>query len=231
MPPLFEKGLIIQPYISGKMETVIVFCAHSDDQIFGPGGTVAKYAAEGKEVINIIFSPGELTHPWLKRRITIEMRENEAKEADKIIGGKEVLFLGIKESTFVAETKHEWVKAKIDQLIHHYKPSKIFTHSIDDLHPAHRAVHNAIIDSLDRTKYKCDAYSFEVWNPFNIRSRKLPRMYVDITDTFGKKLKALNCFKSQWMTMIFLLWTVYLRAILTGFEFKRKYAERFYKIR
>jgi len=56
-------------------------------------------------------------------------------------------------------------------------------------------------------------------------------MYVDITDTFKLKLKALRCFKSQWMTMISLLWSVYFRAIINGLDARCKYAERFYKIR
>ncbi len=214
-----------------EKQTIMVVCAHSDDQILGPGGTMAKYAAQGDEVINLIFSPGELSHPWLKRRITIELRKNEAIEADKVIGGKEVLFIGINESKFVKEASSEWVHDKLGQIIKNYKPSKIFTHSIDDLHPAHRAVYRTTLNVLDKISYKGDAYSFDIWNPLNLRGRNLPKMYVDISDTFQKKLSALTCFKSQWVAMFSLLWSVHLRALLTGLEVNCKYAERFYKVR
>lgn len=212
-------------------KTVLVFCAHSDDQVFGPGGTMAKYAANGYDVINVVFSYGELSHPWIKRRVTAEIRQEEAQEADKIIGGKEVLFLGISEAKFAKEAEAEWVREKAADIIMTYKPVKIFTHSIDDLHPAHRAVHKALMAVLEKINYECDTYAFDVWNPLNLRGRTEPKMYVDITDTFKLKLKALRCFRSQWMTKILLLWSVYFRAIINGLDARCKYAERFYKIR
>ncbi|MFA4887817.1 MAG: PIG-L family deacetylase, partial [Candidatus Nanoarchaeia archaeon] len=39
-------------------ETILVFAAHPDDEIIGVGGTIAKYAQEGKDVIVTIFSDG-----------------------------------------------------------------------------------------------------------------------------------------------------------------------------
>jgi len=214
-----------------KKKTVIVFCAHSDDQIFGPGGTMAKYASQGIDVVSVIFSYGELSHPWIKRRVTAEIRENEAKEADKVIGGKEVLFLGINESTFEKDADAEWVSSKMEHIIRQYNPVKIFTHSGDDIHSAHRAVHKATMKAIRKTDYKFDAYSFDVWNPLNFKGRNQPKMYVDITGTFKLKIKALDCFRSQWASMLMLLWSVYFRALLNGLEADCKYAERFSKIK
>ena len=34
-----------------RKETVLLICAHPDDEILGAGGTIAKYAQEGKEVV------------------------------------------------------------------------------------------------------------------------------------------------------------------------------------
>ena len=47
-------------------EGVLVVCAHSDDQILGCGGTIAKYAKQGIPVYAIIFSYGEKSLPHLK---------------------------------------------------------------------------------------------------------------------------------------------------------------------
>ncbi|MBI3052386.1 PIG-L family deacetylase [Candidatus Woesearchaeota archaeon] len=211
--------------------TVIVFCAHSDDQVLGPGGAVAALAQGGYEVVSVVFSNGELTHPWVKRRVTAEIREAEAVEADKVLGGREVLFLRINDSGLAQESQAQWVMDKLQGLIAHYRPVKIFTHSADDWHPAHRAVFHAAVQALDKAGLKCDLYSFDIWNPFNIKGRNEPKLYVDVTGTFSLKLKALKCFRSQWVSMVSLLWSVYLRAFLNGLDFGCRYAERFYKVR
>ena len=55
-------------------ESVFVLCAHSDDQILGVGGTMARYSHEGKEVTIIVFSYGEKSHIWLKKRYIANIR-------------------------------------------------------------------------------------------------------------------------------------------------------------
>ena len=68
--------------------SVMVFCAHSDDQMFGAGGALAKYAREGGKIFTVVFSFGEYSHPWLRKRVTIEIRVEESQRADKVIGIK-----------------------------------------------------------------------------------------------------------------------------------------------
>ena len=83
-----------------KKEIIIFFCAHNDDHIIGAGGTLAKYVKEGKEVYTIIFSYGEGSHPHFKRRVAVEMRVKESARATKILGGKPVVYLGLREGHF-----------------------------------------------------------------------------------------------------------------------------------
>ncbi len=66
-------------------DTILVVCAHNDDQLFGAGGTLAKYVKEGKRVVVVIFSYGELSHPWLKKDSIQKTRLDECEESDKII--------------------------------------------------------------------------------------------------------------------------------------------------
>ena len=210
-------------------EKILVVCAHSDDQILGPGGSLAKYARQGMKIKTLIISYGESSHPHLKEEITQKMRKREAEHADKVIGGDGVKFIGIKEGNFLEYQKR--IKIEIIQLLNTYKPNKIFTHSDEDPHPDHRAVIKILLSSMDSIDYDADVYMFDVWNIFRIRKRDLPKMYVDISATFKIKLKALKCFSSQWMTMISLLWAIYLRAFKNGFTIRKRWAERFYKIR
>lgn len=212
-------------------ESIVVICAHSDDQIFGPGGTLAKYASEGKEVYTIILSYGEKSHPHFQRKVAVETRVEEAKKADDVIGGKGVVFLGMEEGKFKLEAEEKNVKEGIKKLIEKIKPSKIFTHTSDDPLPDHRAAHQIVLEAADEMKYKGDVYSFAVWNPLKIRKRNVPKLVVNISDTFRIKIKALECFESQQLARLSLVWSVYLKAIINGLKNKCRFAEVFWKER
>ncbi len=212
-------------------ESILVFCAHSDDQIFGVGGTLAKYAKEGKDIHTVIFSFGELSHVWLRKEVTAEMRAKEAINADKIIGGKGVEFLGFRESKFETDFKSNNGKQLIKEYLKKYKPNKIFVHSINDPHRDHKTVYKLVMETLEETHSKADVYMYDVWNPLNFRQRQKPQMYVDISETFQTKIKALNTFKSQWAALFFLMWSMYARGFFNGLHINSKYAERFSKVR
>lgn len=212
-------------------ETILVFCAHSDDQILGPGGTLARYAKEGKQVFTYIFSYGETSHPHFKRQVIVELRVGEAQKADQEINGSGVTFFGLSEGKFLEEAKKRKLKKKIEAIILEKNPTKIFTHNSDDPHMDHRAVNKIVLDTMENIKSGADVYAFDIWNPFTLRNRDNPRLIVDIGNTFKTKIKALSHFKSQKVAMIMLLWSVYAKAIKNGLVHGYKVAEVFYKIR
>jgi N-acetylglucosamine malate deacetylase 1 len=204
--------------------SILVFCAHSDDQILGVGGTIAKYAKEGKKITTVIFSYGESSHPWLQRKVTVEMRVKEAQKADKVVGGSGVIFLGLTENKFPTETDEKDIFHRIIELIKDLKPAKIFTHNTDDPHPDHRAV--ALFD-MD---YKRDVYSFQIWSPIKFTERNSPKLVVDISKYFRIKLNALDCFKSQKLSVYTLFPSMYVNLLINGINNNVKYAEVFYKV-
>lgn len=212
-------------------ETILVLCAHSDDQVLGAGGTLAKYAEEGKKVHVVIFSYGEKSHPWLKKHIIAGTRVQEAHDAENVLGITETVFLGLTDQKVKQEIHHRDVEKKITELLRTLKPHTIFTHTPDDPHPDHRAISRFAQALVRKTKFKGHLFCFDVWTPVNIGSRKLPKIVIDISKTFNKKLKALRCFKSQWMTMLSLMWSIYWKAIKNGRQNRMKYAEVFYKLR
>jgi len=212
-------------------ESIIVFCAHNDDHLIGAGGALAKYAKQGKDISVVIFSYGEGSHFWLKKKVTIEMRVNESKKADKIVGIKNTVYLGLKEGKFPEEVKKKKIENKIKSLILKNKSTKIFTHSIDDPHPDHRAVYNIITKLVDKLNYKGELYSFEIWNPVNLRKREKPKLVVDTSKTFYKKIKAIKTHKSQKVSIISLLWNIYRKDFFNGLSNNCRYAEVFYKIK
>lgn len=211
-------------------QTILVIGAHSDDPAFGAGGTIAKYALEGHKVKSIIFSYGELSHPHLKPEIVAQTRAKEAKISDKILGGKGVTFFDLKEGRFSQDIKTLKTEKELIKIIQKEKPIKIFTHGANDAHPDHLAVYNLIKEMINKKEITCEVYSFDVWSIVRLRKRAVPRLVVDITSTFNKKLKSIEAHKSQTMTMLSLGWTVYFKAIMNGWNNNCKYAEVFDKI-
>ncbi|MDD3175293.1 MAG: PIG-L family deacetylase [Candidatus Nanoarchaeia archaeon] len=218
-----------------KNEYIFVVVAHSDDQIFGPGGTLIKYASEGKKIKTIIFSYGVLANPHYKKDVIRKIRYDESTEADKFIGGDGTIFFDMNEGKF----EKEFYKKKYDQelknLILKYKPQKIFTHATDDNLPDHKIVSKLVLETYDKLskeqKFKTNIYTFGVWRFFKLKQRNSPRLVVDISETFDKKIEALKIFKSQLNSMISLKWSVYIKAFSAGFKHNMSLAEEFYKLR
>ena len=211
-------------------ETIMVICAHSDDQILGVGGTMAKYAEEGKRVIVVVASYGEKANPWLKKEVTAEIRAKESEKASRIVGAEETVFLGFTEGRFMEEAKEEKNRDMLIRLLNTFRPERIFMHSTDDPHPDHNALAKVIIKLCDEIHFKGDILSFDVWNPVKIH-RNSPKVYIDITLTFSRKMKALKCFRSQLLSMLALEWSMYVKAIRNGFRSNTRFAELFYKVR
>ncbi|MBS3155460.1 PIG-L family deacetylase [Candidatus Woesearchaeota archaeon] len=214
--------------INSKTENILIFCAHSDDQILGVGGTSAVYSKQQKNVITIIFSYGELSH--LKEEIIKKKRIRESENASRMIGSKEVIFLGLPDSKISSKIEEMDIKNKVKELIKKYKPIKIFTHTPSDPLPDHKSVNEVVISAIKELKIKTPLFGFDIWNLYNIKEKDKPLFFVDVSETFWTKIKALRLFKSQLHIIIYFLPIIFLRAKLAGRQNNCRYAERFYKL-
>ncbi|KYK26311.1 hypothetical protein AYK26_05375 [Euryarchaeota archaeon SM23-78] len=220
--------------------SILVICAHPDDKVLGAGGAMAKYAKEGFDVHTIIMSFGEGVKPYVKREIISKTRIKEAQKADKIIGGKGVTFLGLKENRFEQDFEKRGIDKNFKKIIRKIRPTKIFTHSSDDAHSDHRATFKLVLKMYKEMNLKADFYTFEVWHLINLKKRDKPKLVVDTSNTFKTKMKALKAFKSQidlstfynyLVLNNFLFLLTYIKDLLNGIKHNTKYAEVFYKVR
>ncbi len=213
-------------------DSVLFLCAHNDDQVIGGGGTIAKYVKEGKKVVTVIFSFGEFSLPHLQEKFSRKTRVIESKKAAKLLGESEVYYLALKEGEFKKEVQKKNIFNKVGIIIKRIKPSKIFTHSLDDPHPDHRQVYAFTMALVEKTKFRGEVYTFNVWNLFlNLRKRNNPKLVVDISQTFKKKIEAFRKHKSQLPAILSHMWSIYFQAILNGFDNHVKYAEVFYRVK
>ncbi|HIH25183.1 MAG TPA: hypothetical protein HA226_00205 [Nanoarchaeota archaeon] len=196
----------------------------------GCGGTVSRYAEEGKRVIVVIFANGDKSSPWLDKDTLVDERIKESTNIDRYLGVETTLFLGLPDGNITDQAAKKKVILQIAKIINEYKPKTILTHSNQDPHPDHRGVHQSVVKALDiiDKKKTINLYAFEIWNVVN---ETHPRIYVDVSKTFWKKIKAMKMFKSQRLYIYLLFTHVIIRAFFSGFHAKCRYAERFYKIR
>lgn len=211
-----------------KDRTILIFCAHSDDEAVGMGGAIAKYAAEGVKVIKVVFSFGESSHPHFQEHVVINRRLEETETASRSIGITKTIFWGMRDTKVKEDAEKINAAGKVKQLLNEYKPERVFVTSSIDPHPDHQAVNKTVLKAVDASRKKYAVYEFEVWNV--IKENK-PVMYVDITPYYKKKENYIQLFSSQWQYISILKIPVWLRTRYYGSKHDCKYAEKFYKVR
>src|SRR5215212_5950596 len=189
-------------------KTIVAVLAHPDDETFGLGGTLALYARKGYDTYYVCATRGEagtVDAEYLNGfKDTAELRTAELKRAAKILGLKEVFFLGYRDSGMpgTEENKHpdaqinhsiDEVAGKVVRYIRELKPEVVLT--FDPIggykHPDHIHIHNATVLAFE----KADDASFhpEAGKPFKPRalyyqvfSRRFLRLAVRVMPLLGK---------------------------------------------
>ena len=204
-------------------KTVIVFSPHNDDLEIGMGGTALKYIKEGYKVIKIVLSKGQLSNPHLRSKIVIQRREKEALKVSKKFKFT-TIFCRLNDQKLSEELPN--IRSRLLFLINKEKPEKIFFPTGSDLHPDHRAVFKFVTDLVK--DIDVELYCYEVWS---VVDEKHPMIYVDITDYLSKKLKMMDMFHTEKLSVFIHTLPVLYRSFKYGLKIKKKFAERFYKIR
>lgn len=141
-------------------KTILAVLAHPDDETFGLGGTLALYSQRGYDVYYVCATRGEVgaADPEFMKgfKDTAEMRTAELMRAAKVLGLKDVFFLGYRDSGMpgTEENKHpnaqindsvDEVAGRIVKFFRELKPDVVITH--DPIggykHPDHIHLHQA----------------------------------------------------------------------------------------
>jgi LmbE family N-acetylglucosaminyl deacetylase/CheY-like chemotaxis protein len=160
---------------------VLAIGAHPDDVEIGCGGTLIRHAEEGDSVWVLTLTQGEQGGDAAKR---IE----ESHAACEILGAR--LLLDDLPDTRVPESGPT-IEA-IEGAISTVHPTRIYTHSRNDNHQDHRAVHSAtLVAARGVANVSCyQAPSTDI--------AFAPSQFVDITSVIDRKLDAIHAFHSQW---------------------------------
>lgn len=178
---------------------VLIFAAHPDDAELAMGGTIAKLSSNGIKVGIIDLTRGELG-----TRGTAETRQKEAFNAAI------ALKVAVRENLEILDgditnSKGNLLKVIIE--IRKFKPKIVFAPYFNDRHPDHIDASSLVKRAMFSTGLlKIETFDKDVVQQ-HYRPKKLfyymqtytydPTFIVDITDTFDLKMKAVNCYNTQ----------------------------------
>lgn len=200
--------------------------AHPDDQEFSVGGTLAKWAQAGCEIISVVITSGDSgsndpakngTH----KQELAELREQEQLAANAVLGVRETIFLRYPDGELEATLA---LRRELTRLIRRYKPDTVSTGNPEGWfygdeyvnHPDHRAAAQAACAAVfpsAGSRLMFAGLLEEGYEPHDARrlyihGTEKSNTWVDITDTMEIKIKALQQHASQidvnevgkWMT-------------------------------
>jgi LmbE family N-acetylglucosaminyl deacetylase len=195
-----------------EIARILVIVAHPDDVDFGSAGTIARWTDAGIEVSYCVVTNGDAggSDRSVSRADMAVIRQAEQTAAAKQVGVHDLHFLGYPDGLVEPTTGLRRDLARVIRLL---RPDRVVCPSpernygrIGVGHPDHRAVGSAALDAVypdARNPFafpelladeKLEPWTVqEVW----ISGSPSPTHYVDITDTFGRKMAALRSHASQ----------------------------------
>ena len=198
--------------------TILAIGAHPDDIEFGCGGTVVKYTQKGHRLFLHIMTKGGSGADTSTR--------TREQEASKVILGAEKIFWGDYEDTHLLVDVE--LIGKIEDVIKRVKPDFIFCNYPEDTHQDHRHLAQAVMSA---TRYIRNVLFYEGPTTQNFK----PHVFVDISDTLDKKIKALKAHKSQVMKTniedLSIIEVARSSANFRGIQGRVKFAEAFHSLR
>lgn len=189
------------------MRSILVVAAHPDDPEFGAGGCVARWTEQGDEVVYVICTNGDKgsSDPNMTSERLAVLREEEQRAAASVLGVKEVVFLGYPDGDleYTRESRGQIVRA-----IRKYHPDLVLTSDPCRRYPwhhDHRICGQLVLDAV--FPYARDHLSYPEHLAEGLRTHAVgevylwgsddPDTFIDITDKFDVKIKALKCHRTQ----------------------------------
>ncbi len=193
-------------------ESAMAIVAHPDDIDFGCAGTLARWAKAGARISEVLCTSGDVgiaTEGMTKTQAT-EIREVEQREAARIIGATDVVFLREPDGMLQATME---LRRKLVREIRRFRPEVVLVMDPtlvwagDDYinHPDHRAAGLAAVEAVfpaagqPNLFEELEAEGLTAYKPrkvFSVNWRD-GNYWVSIDETLDLKIAALRAHKSQ----------------------------------
>jgi LmbE family N-acetylglucosaminyl deacetylase len=182
------------------MSTVAVFAAHPDDELLGPGGTLARHVREGDAVHAVIVADGATSryHDGMAGVLA-----KSSQRAGAVLGLASVRLSSLPDQRLdgmplIDVTQH------IESITDELRPDIVYTHFPADVNTDHGVVARAtwtacrpyVLPRLRRfAVYETPSSTEWAW-PIDAAAFA-PTFFVDVTGTLEDKLAAMECYESE----------------------------------
>jgi LmbE family N-acetylglucosaminyl deacetylase len=197
--------------VADNIERVLVVVAHPDDADFGAAGTIATWVDQGIDVSYCLVTDGDAGgfDPLVARAEIPAIRRAEQTTAAKEVGVSDLFWLGYPDGQVVVSLP---LRRDIARVIRQVRPQRVVSPSAERYyprvfasHPDHLAVGEATLCAVypdarnpfafpELAAEGLEAHIVdEVW----LMASPEPDTYIDVTDTFDRKVAALRAHVSQ----------------------------------
>ena len=194
-----------------EIKQILVINAHPDDVDFSAAGSIARWTDAGVKVSYCVVTDGDAGgfDPAVPREEIGPMRRAEQTAAAGCVGVSDVRFLGYPDGRVEATLG---LRRDLARVIRQVRPERVICPSPERnytrmpvSHPDHRAVGSAALDAVYPDARNPFAFpellageGLEAWTVREVWVSGLePNHYVDVTDTFDRKVAALRAHVSQ----------------------------------
>ncbi|MGH8543852.1 MAG: PIG-L deacetylase family protein [Gammaproteobacteria bacterium] len=194
------------------VERVLVIVAHPDDAEFWAGGTIAGWTDAGIAVTYCVLTDGETGgyDASVPRAEMPRIRRAEQQKAAGLLGVEDVHFFGLAEGEL--QSNDLQLRGEVVRLIRTVRPQRVITWSPEwnwqrfrSCHPDHRATGEIVLSAIYPDAGNQFAHlslreeGLEAWTVREAWLINSPQVnhYVDVTDTFERKVAAVRLHQSQ----------------------------------
>jgi len=194
---------------TGEAMNVLFVGAHPDDIEVFCGGTAARYAQEGHRLFFCVATNGNIGSPTHTMAEIAAIRRGEAQRGADLVGA-ELIWLDF-DDEFLLDTRES--RLKFIEAFRIARPDVVFCHWNDDYNPDHSISGRLVEDCISMARIPLIETGHEptgrippvyhMDTPAGVNF--VPEVYVDITETFDRKVEMVRQHESQqvWMTDLF----------------------------
>lgn len=179
---------------------VLAIAPHTDDEVLGAGGTLARFAHEGASITVAVLTSGFAPQFPAGDEEAIRV---EAKKAHEILGVRETVYLDFPAAE-LDQVPHRLLNGALAELYQRTEPTYVLVPFLGDVHLDHQAgFRSAMVmcrptgAHVPRSVLAYETISETNWNAAPVTPGFQPNTYVDISDYLETKLAAFRAYASQ----------------------------------
>lgn len=188
-------------------KNILVVAAHPDDEVLGVGGTILRHTEAGDTVRILLLAEGLTSRADTRDEAAFHdalvVLHTNAQHVAKALGAVRTDFCNFPDNRMDSVMLLDVVKP-IEHIIDEYRPDVVYTHHGCDVNVDHQRAHEAVVTACRSLPGQCvrELYFFETpssteWQMMRAERVFLPTLYVDVSQTFAKKMETLRLYESE----------------------------------